>query len=104
MLGKHSGRHAVESRLQALGLALSTEEIDDVTTKVKELADRKKFVYDDDLLTLVVARLREQRARLVRYQVGLRERRDPHGDGRDRGRRRAPARPPRRGTVRWTPP
>jgi 2-isopropylmalate synthase len=68
VLGKHSGKHAVESRLKALGLSLSMEEIEDVTTKVKELADRKKFVYDDDLLALVSGAPR-QRARLVRYQV-----------------------------------
>ncbi|MFI5182945.1 MAG: 2-isopropylmalate synthase [Vicinamibacteria bacterium] len=68
VLGKHSGKHAVESRLRALGLVLSKDEIDDVTVKVKELADRKKFVYDDDLLTLT-ARAPEHRARLVRYQA-----------------------------------
>ena len=44
------------------------KEIEDVTTRVKELADRKKFVYDDDLLTLVSG-APAQRARLVRYQV-----------------------------------
>jgi 2-isopropylmalate synthase len=68
VLGKHSGKHAVESRLRALGLALSKEEVDQLTTKVKELADRKKFVYDDDLLTLA-SRAPEHRARLVRYQA-----------------------------------
>jgi 2-isopropylmalate synthase len=68
VLGKHSGKHAVESRLRTLGLALSKDEIDQLTTKVKELADQKKFVYDDDLLTLA-SRAPEHRARLVRYQA-----------------------------------
>jgi 2-isopropylmalate synthase len=68
VLGKHSGKHAVESRLRTLGLALSKDEIDQLTTKVKELADRKKFVYDDDLLALA-SRAPEHRARLVRYQA-----------------------------------
>jgi len=68
VLGKHSGKHAVESRLRALGLVLSKDEVDALTAKVKELADRKKFVYDDDLLTLA-SRAPEHRARLVRYQA-----------------------------------
>ena len=68
VLGKHSGRHAVESRLKQLGVALKPDEVEEVTRKVKELADRKKFVYDDDLLALV-EHAAEPRARLVRYQV-----------------------------------
>ncbi len=68
VLGKHSGKHAVESRLKALGLSLSREQIEDVTVRVKELADRKKFVYDDDLLALASAK-GVSRPRLVRYQA-----------------------------------
>jgi 2-isopropylmalate synthase len=68
VLGKHSGRHAVESRLKQLGVALKPEEVEDVTRKVKELADRTKFVYDEDLLA-IVEHSAEPRARLVRYQV-----------------------------------
>jgi 2-isopropylmalate synthase len=68
VLGKHSGRHAVGTRLRGLGLDLSSEEVDALTTRVKELADHKKFVYDEDLLDLV-AHVPEHRARLVRYQT-----------------------------------
>jgi 2-isopropylmalate synthase len=68
VLGKHSGKHAIESRLTALGLALGPAEVEDVTAAVKALADKKKFVYDEDLLALV-AHAPESRARLVRYQV-----------------------------------
>jgi 2-isopropylmalate synthase len=68
VLGKHSGRHAVEARLRHLGIHLPAEELEDVTTRVKELADRRKFVYDDDLMALV-AHTAEPRARLVRYQA-----------------------------------
>jgi 2-isopropylmalate synthase len=68
VLGKHSGKHAVEARLKALGLGLSPAEVDSITVRVKDLADRKKFVYDDDLL-LLAARRQERRARLVRYQA-----------------------------------
>jgi 2-isopropylmalate synthase len=68
VLGKHSGKHAVESRLRALGVRLRPEQLEEVTSRVKALADRQKFVYDDDLLALVDRKL-EQRAHLVRYQV-----------------------------------
>ena len=68
VLGKHSGRHAVESRLKQLGVVLKADEVEDVTRKVKELADRTKFVYDEDLLA-IVEHAAEPRAKLVRYQV-----------------------------------
>jgi 2-isopropylmalate synthase len=47
---------------------LSPEELDAITAEVKLLADKKKFVYDDDLLTLA-KRTPERRTRLVRYQA-----------------------------------
>jgi 2-isopropylmalate synthase len=68
VLGKHSGRHAVEARLRHLGVQLKPEQVEQVTIKVKELADRNKFVYDDDLLD-IVQHSPESRAKLVRYQV-----------------------------------
>jgi 2-isopropylmalate synthase len=68
VLGKHSGRHAVETRLRGLGVSLPPEQVEDVTARVKELADRQKFVYDDDLLALAERGV-ERRAHLVRYQV-----------------------------------
>jgi len=68
VLGKHSGKHAVDSRLKALGVRLKTDQLEQVTSEVKALADRQKFVYDDDLLALVDHKV-ERRAHLVRYQV-----------------------------------
>jgi 2-isopropylmalate synthase len=68
ILGKHSGKHAVEARLKQLGVALRQDEVLEVTKKVKDLADRMKFVYDEDLLS-IVEHSAEPRARLVRYQV-----------------------------------
>src|SRR5262249_21391442 len=68
VLGKHSGKHAVQSRLRALGYAPAADEIEAITTQVKELADRKKFVYDEDLLAMV-AHKPEHNVRLARYQV-----------------------------------
>ncbi len=68
VLGKHSGKHAVEARLKHLGIRLPPAEVEEVTTRVKELADRRKFVYDEDLLALL-EHAPEPRARLVRYQA-----------------------------------
>jgi 2-isopropylmalate synthase len=68
ILGKHSGKHAVEARLKQLGIHLGPEDVERVTAQVKELADRTKFVYDEDLLA-IVEHSPEPRARLVRYQV-----------------------------------
>jgi len=68
VLGKHCGRHAVDVRLKGLGIELPTSEVEEVTARVKELADRQKFVYDEDLLELAQGGERE-RARLVRYHV-----------------------------------
>src|SRR5512143_3650301 len=68
VLGKHSGRHAVEARLKQLGVPVKNEDIEAITAEVKALADRTKFVYDDDLLA-IVSHAPEPRAKLVRYQV-----------------------------------
>ncbi len=53
VLGKHSGRHAFRNKLEELGFELSETAIDDVFTKFKELADKKKEVYDEDIIALV---------------------------------------------------
>ena len=68
VLGKHSGKHAVEARLKQLGVKLDADGVAAVTKQVKELADRTKFVYDEDLLA-IVEHSAEPRAKLVRYQV-----------------------------------
>ncbi len=53
VLGKHSGRHALRSRLKDLGYDLSDAELKLVFTKFKELADKKKHVMDEDLEAIV---------------------------------------------------
>lgn len=52
-LTKHSGRAAVKKRLEKLGHMLSSEELNDVFERFKKIGDSKKFVYDDDLASLV---------------------------------------------------
>src|ERR1700704_1175419 len=52
-LTKHSGRHAMVARLEHLGFKLTNEEIASVFERFKDVGDKKKFVYDDDLSALV---------------------------------------------------
>jgi 2-isopropylmalate synthase len=54
VLGKHSGRHALKSRLSALGYDLSNEDVGRVFLRFKELADKKKQISDADLEALVI--------------------------------------------------
>jgi 2-isopropylmalate synthase len=53
VLGKHSGRRALEHRLKELGHNLSREEIGVVYERFTDLADRKKMIYDQDILGLL---------------------------------------------------
>src|SRR5262249_16336723 len=52
-LTKHSGRHAMAARLEHLGFRLTEAEVGAVFTRFKEIGDKKKFVYGDDLSALV---------------------------------------------------
>ncbi|EGL55282.1 MAG TPA: 2-isopropylmalate synthase [Methylophaga aminisulfidivorans] len=54
VLGKHSGRNAFRSRLQELGIELSSEtDLNAAFTRFKELADKKHEVFDEDIQALV---------------------------------------------------
>jgi 2-isopropylmalate synthase len=53
VLGKHSGRRALEHRLAELGHKLSKPELDAVYLRFTELADRKKSIYDQDIIALL---------------------------------------------------
>jgi 2-isopropylmalate synthase len=52
-MGKHSGRAALRAKLGELGYELGDNQLRDVFVRFKELADRKKEVYDDDLIALM---------------------------------------------------
>ncbi len=60
VLGKHSGRHALRRKYEELGYNLEREELDAIYLLFTRLADRKKNVYDEDLLSL----LRQHRAKV----------------------------------------
>ena len=53
VLGKHSGRHALKKRLEELGHKLTREELERAFERFKQLADKKKEVFDDDLEVIV---------------------------------------------------
>jgi 2-isopropylmalate synthase len=52
-LGKHSGRAALQKRLDELGFTMGKTQLDKVFERFKQLADRKKNIYDEDLTALV---------------------------------------------------
>lgn len=54
VLGKHSGRHAFASRIEAMGYALEPEAVEELFVLFKNLCDRKEMVTDDDLEALIV--------------------------------------------------
>jgi 2-isopropylmalate synthase len=56
VLGKHSGRHALRERLSMLGHDLDDAALDEVFTRFKTLADKKREVFDADLDAMAVGR------------------------------------------------
>ncbi len=58
-LTKHSGRAAVAARLKHLGFKMNEGDIAAIFARFKEIGDKKKFVYDDDLSALVEGQITE---------------------------------------------
>ncbi len=58
VLGKHSGRHAFVERLKTLGIDTSAVDVNAAFAEFKALCDKKKVVYDDDILALVTEEAR----------------------------------------------
>jgi 2-isopropylmalate synthase len=54
VLGKHSGRHALRVKTEALGYELTDEELSLVFARFKELADTKKLVDERDIHSLMI--------------------------------------------------
>ncbi|HYU52767.1 MAG TPA: hypothetical protein VEK37_07465, partial [Gemmatimonadaceae bacterium] len=53
VLGKHSGRHALRAKTEALGYELTEDELTQLFSRFKELADRKKLLDEQDILGLI---------------------------------------------------
>ena len=66
VMGKHSGRAALRSKLKELGYALGDNQLADVFVRYKALADRKKEVHEEDLVALMQA---EERSAADRIRV-----------------------------------
>ena len=81
VMGKHSGRAAFRDKLRALGYAeIGDNKLNDAFRRFKDLADRKKIVYDDDIVALVddeVVRGND-RIRFVSLEVRSGSRTAPH--------------------------
>ena len=67
VLGKHSGRHALANRYAELGHPISNEELEIAYRRFTQIADRRKNIYDQDLLSL----LQEIRGRLQPLQSAI---------------------------------
>ena len=109
VLGKHSGRHALQSALMELGYEVSGHTLNQAFKRFKELADKKKQVTAMDLEALVTDELRADEAAytLEWFDVEASTRRPPHAtvsiltpDGRERPRRLHRRRPNRRDLPR----
>jgi len=71
VLGKHSGRAALNDRARALGYHLTNEQLQEVFDEFKQLADKKKEVYDADVAALIEKRMNvtEDVWKLAGYEV-----------------------------------
>lgn len=56
VLGKHSGKHALRERLEDMGYQVTDQQLDDIFTRFKKLADKKKNITSSDLEALVLNR------------------------------------------------
>ncbi len=62
-LGKHSGRAALRHRLEQLGFTVTRDELQQIYYRFVALADRKKNIYDQDLVGILPDQIRERRQR-----------------------------------------
>jgi 2-isopropylmalate synthase len=71
VMGKHSGRHAFQHKLEELGYKLGGNQLDDAFVRFKALADRKKQIYDEDIEALVDEEIAhaQDRVKLVNLSV-----------------------------------
>ena len=71
VLGKHSGRHAFVEKLKEMGLDLGDNVAQGLFARFKELADRKKDIFEEDIIALVddQVTIGDQRIKFVSLQV-----------------------------------
>jgi 2-isopropylmalate synthase len=73
VLGKHSGRAALADRARSLGYHLTGEQLQAVFVQFKELADKKKEIYDSDIAALCEQQIRDMPVRwgFVSYELTM---------------------------------
>jgi len=69
VMGKHSGRHAFDERLKHLGFNLSKEDMNRAFVRFKELADKKKNVYDEDIEAIVAEEVLRMPGRPDKFEL-----------------------------------
>lgn len=71
VLGKHSGKHALKDKLNELGYEVTSDELEKLFIKFKELSDLKKTVFDEDIRAIMVRELQnvEDGYELVDYNA-----------------------------------
>jgi len=61
IMGKHSGRNALNSRLKQLGYELDSDALSEVFKRFKSVADKKKRIQDEDIVALVTDEVHQVR-------------------------------------------
>ena len=69
VMGKHSGRHAFGERLKHLGFTLNRDEVNRAFERFKQLADKKKEVFDEDIEALVADEVLRIPSQPDRYEL-----------------------------------
>lgn len=71
VIGKHSGSHAIKQKVEELGYSLDDDQVSVMFGAVKELADKKEQIYDEDVEALVLEKVyrRKERFRLKDMSV-----------------------------------
>ncbi len=81
VLGKHSGRAALADRAKTLGFRLTGEQLHRVFGEFKQLADKKKDIFDGDIVALIEQQLHgipDEHWKLVSYEITSRTGDQPH--------------------------
>ncbi len=74
VLGKHAGRHAIEKKLEEMGIEVTEEQLDEIVRRVKELGDKGKRVTEDDLEAIardVVGEMPESEAAVKLEEIAV---------------------------------
>ncbi len=69
VMGKHSGRAAFKDKLGELGVRLGDNQLEDAFVRFKTLADKKKEIFDEDILSLVDTDAADERYSFASLQI-----------------------------------